>query len=278
MEGNLLELLKHIGLDLAWSDHFLTFALVMGRLVPCVILAPFLGGKSTPAEIKMGMVMMLAIVVYPFVHSNLQYKVPDEPLGFMGAFLREIFVGLSIGIVSEHVFYAIEMMGRFIDTARGSNMAEVMVPQMEGRATPLGDIYYQYTICLVFALGGHRVYIDSVAMSYQTFPLLKPINWASQGFLLYIDAVLRMGGDIMLIAVGLSLPAVAATFIIDCVFGLLNRVAPQLNAYFMAMPVKAMGGIMMVFVSTGMLSSRIGQLIVEMLHEVNQIISYFGMM
>lgn len=277
MESNLLELLKHIGLDLAWSNHFLTFALVMGRMVPCVILAPFLGGKTTPAEIKMGLVMMMAIVVYPFVHGNLAFRVPDEPITFMGAFLREIFIGLAIGIVAEHVFYAIEMMGRFIDTARGSNMAEVMVPQMEGRATPIGDIYYQYTICLVFALGGHRVYIDSVAMSYQKFPLLSPIDWGSQGFINYIEAVLRMGGDIMLIAVGLSLPAVAATFIVDVVFGLLNRVAPQLNAYFMAMPVKAMGGLMMVFVSTSMLSTRIGTLIGDMLHEVSRVIEFFAL-
>ena len=277
MEGGLLDILKHIGLDLTWSSHFLTFALVMGRLVPCVILAPFLGGKSTPAEIKMALVMVLAIIVYPHVHGNLHAKVPDDPISFLFAFLKEIFIGLALGIVAEHVFYAIEMMGRFIDTARGSNMAEVMVPEMEGRATPVGDIYYQFTLCLVIALGGHRVYIESIANSFDRFPILSPVEWQSQGFLNFIEAVLRMGGDVLLIAVGLSLPCVAATFIVDVVFGLLNRVAPQLNAYFMAMPVKATGGIMMVFVSTTMFTERISVLIAEMLNDVNRMIEFFAL-
>src|SRR4029079_18977908 len=137
-------------------------------------------------------------------------------------------------------------------TARGSSMGEVMVPQMEGRATPLGDILYQFSICLVLALGGHRVYIQTIAMSFELFPLTTAIQWENASIYVYFDSVMRIGGDILLLALGISLPAHAAVCIVDVVFGLLNRVAPQLNAYFMAMPVKAMGAIILLLISMTM--------------------------
>ena len=56
---------------------------------------------------------------------------------------------------------------------------------------------------------------------------------------------LKLTAEILFIGVILSAPIVVATLISDIVFGILNRVAPQLNAYFMSMPVKAMGGVIM---------------------------------
>ncbi len=274
--GNLNDMMRTLGLDLAYSSHMLTIALVMARLVPCITLCPFLGGKSTPAEIKMALILTMTIVVYPFVWRTLPHKTPDEPLLFIATMLREIFIGFTIGIVAEFTYAAVEMMGRAIDTARGSNMAEVMVPEMEGRSTPLGDIWYQYAICLMIAIGGHRVYIQSVALSFERFPLMTPIEWNSPGLVNYIETVMRAGGDVLVVAVGMAFPAMAATFIIDVVFGLLNRVAPQLNAYFMAMPVKALGGIILVFVSTSMMSTRMESVLAAGLAEINNAFVYFG--
>jgi flagellar biosynthesis protein FliR len=61
----------------------------------------------------------------------------------------------------------------------------------------------------------------------------------------FSDYMIRLTSDILLISVLLSAPVMAAVLITDVVFGILNRVAPQLNAYFMAMPVKAMGGVIL---------------------------------
>ncbi len=270
-----MEMIKRIGLEFTYSNHVLAVALVMARLVPCVILAPFLGGKSTPNEVKMALIVMLTLVVYPFVHANLPPDaVPRDPLPFMAVMFREIFIGLTMGLVSNHIFYAIEMVGRMIDTARGSNMAEVMVPQMEGRATPLGDLLYQFSICLVFALGGHRVYIETVARSFELFPLTTSIQWENPSVYVYFDSVMRMGGDILLLALGISLPAQAAVFIVDVVFGLLNRVAPQLNAYFMAMPVKAMGALILLLISMTMVVAKLEWTIEMMLDETDKALRY----
>jgi flagellar biosynthesis protein FliR len=273
-----MEMIKRIGLEFTYSNHVLTIALVLIRIAPTVILAPFLGGKSTPNEVKMALIVMMTIVVYPFVYRTVPPDaVPREPIMFMVVMFREFFIGLSIGLVSNHIFYAIEMVGRMIDTARGSSMAEVMVPQMEGRATPLGDLLYQFSICLVFALGGHLIYIQTVAMSFELFPLTTSIQWENPSVYAYFNSVMRIGGDILLIALGISLPAQAAVFIVDVVFGLLNRVAPQLNAYFMAMPVKATGAIILLLISMTMVVAKLEWTIEMMLEETDKALRFLAL-
>ena len=72
----------------------------------------------------------------------------------------------------------------------------------------------------------------------------------------FIDFVILKTAEILMVAVMISAPILAATFITDLVFGILNRVAPQLNAYFMSMPVKALGGVIMILVGFSTVLAR----------------------
>ena len=56
------------------------------------------------------------------------------------------------------------------------------------------------------------------------------------------------------------------------VFGILNRVAPQLNAYFMSMPVKAFGGIMMIFVAFDAIIMRMEEWVLWALIKVEEVL------
>jgi flagellar biosynthetic protein FliR len=90
------------------------------------------------------------------------------------------------------------------------------------------------------------------------------------------EYLMRLTSQVMYIATILSAPAVAATFITDVVFGILNRVAPQLNAYFMAMPVKAMAGIALVWVVMEPFLDRLDYFIQLSLDSVRTTLSLLG--
>jgi flagellar biosynthetic protein FliR len=53
-------------------------------------------------------------------------------------------------------------------------------------------------------------------------------------------------------------PGLFASFLTDVMFGMFNRIAPQLNAYFMAMGVKAMGGIFMFMIALDLFIGELG--------------------
>ena len=84
--------------------------------------------------------------------------------------------------------------------------------------------------------------------------------------------MMRITADVILIAVSLAMPIGIVCLIVETAFGLLNRVAPQINAYFMAFPAKVMAGCMVYFLAAGMIIDEMMRHAVSMLERVQQVI------
>ncbi|MBJ80579.1 MAG: EscT/YscT/HrcT family type III secretion system export apparatus protein [Myxococcales bacterium] len=240
--------LQRLGIELNYTQEFLIVALILGRTMPMIVLTPFMGGKILPPELKMGMGVMLTILVWPLARQAITVDMPVSAVPFLLLMLKEVFIGFTVGFVNAHIFWAMEMAGRIIDTVRGSSMAEVMVPHTGQRATPFGQLYYQFMLVIFVAIGGHHIFIEAYFYSFTSLPIHEHIAFGTAAIEPFFDTMARMTAEILFIGVILSAPIVAATLISDIVFGILNRVAPQLNAYFMSMPVKAMGGVIMALI------------------------------
>ena len=238
-------ILQRLGIELNFTQEFLIVALILGRTMPMIVLTPFMGGKILPPELKMGMGVMITALVWPLARGAITVDMPISAIPFLLLMLKEVFIGFAIGFVNSHIFWAMEMAGRIIDTVRGASMAEVMVPHTGQRATPFGQLYFQFMLVIFVAIGGHHIFLETYFYSFTSLPLHQHIAFGSIGIEPFFDLMAKLTAEILFIGVILSAPIVAATLISDIVFGILNRVAPQLNAYFMSMPVKAMGGVIM---------------------------------
>ena len=146
--------LQRLGIAINYNREMLIFALILARTMPIIVLTPFLGGKVAPPEIKMGMGVTLTIILWPFARAALPGPVPTEALPFLMLLLKELFVGLTIGFVNAHIYYALDMSGRLIDTVRGTAMSEVMDPHTKQRVTPTGNIYAQLFVVVFHGHGG----------------------------------------------------------------------------------------------------------------------------
>jgi flagellar biosynthetic protein FliR len=241
------QLLTLVGEKLNYTQELLMVALILGRTMPMIMLTPFLGGQVMPTEVKMGLGVLLTMLIWPTATMALSGAVPFTAVGFFFLMLKEAFIGMSIGCMNSHIFYAMDMAGRLIDTVRGTSMSEVMVPHSKQRSTPTGSMYYQLLLVIFFILGGHHVFLEGFFMSFASIPINETLAIGA-GLETFVNYMARMTANILLVAVTLAAPVIAATFITDVVFGILNRVAPQLNAYFMSMPVKALGGVVIIFI------------------------------
>lgn len=241
------QLIESLGLQFDYNREMLILGLILARTLPLVFFAPFLGGGVVPSEVKMGLSVAIAILVWPVARDNMPTLVPMSAMPFLLLMMKESLIGLCIGICASHIFTAMEVAGRLIDTARGAAMGEVMVPSTKLRATVLGSLYQQLLVIFFASLGGYRIFFEAYFNSFIQLPLTGGVLMQS-GFNPLVAYLCRASADILTIGTILAAPAVAATFITDLVFGILNRVAPQLNAYFLAMPVKAMGALAMMLI------------------------------
>jgi flagellar biosynthetic protein FliR len=256
-----------------FTKTIVIFALIMARVMAIVVLVPFLGGKNAPIEVKMGVGVTLTMLLWPTVLLNLDPAsgLPLNALGFLMMMMKETFVGLVIGYVAAKVFYVVEIAGQLIDILRGANQIQLQVPEIEERSSAFGSLQFQLLLALFLALDLHHVFIESLFNSFVAVPINGWPHFQA-GFWAFVDYNCRISADILAVAVLLAMPAGIVTLTTETTFGLINRVAPQINAYFMAMPAKVIGGCIIFFLSLEMIIDQMLTHSVSMLHHVDAII------
>ena len=237
----LSELLSDPGQRALAERAIVLWALVAARIAPIVYLVPYFGGKATPQPVKAGVSIALTALVYPIVWGAEAAPVPAGAFALAALTLKELALGLTFGFVAALMFDAVRVAGQVIDAARGQTMATAMVPQLPERASVSGAYLYQLTIVVFLFAGGHRVLIAALARSYRSVP---PTEFPALGEDLGELAVgiARLGADSIAVGVGIALPVLAASLLIDVTLGLVNRAAPQIQVFFLGMPIKAVAG------------------------------------
>ena len=257
------------------TQVMVTFALIMARVMSIVLLVPFLGGKNAPTEVKMGVGVTLALIIWPTALSSLTGPIPLTPIGFLLMMMKETFVGLVIGFVAAKVFYVVEIAGQLIDILRGANQIQLQIPEIEERSSAFGALQFQLLLTVFLALDLHHPFFEALFDSYRVIPLN---DWPQfrAGFGPFVDYTARITADIIGIAVLMAMPIGIVTLTIEAAFGLMNRVAPQINAYFMAMPAKVLGGTIIFFLAFDMIMEIMLNTATDMLGAVPRVIQLMG--
>lgn len=219
----------------------LAFARILGFLT----IVPFFGGQAVPGRVKVATAAALVLIVYPSIAS----EIPPAgtpfwfgPVGYIGLLMKESFVGFALGYVAAAAFEAIQTAGRFIDTQRGSSMAEVFAPQVQARVSELGQFKLQFAIVLFLMSGLHRLFLSALLESYVALPALKfPI--VAEGNSAPAQLVIQVSAAMFSYGIQMAIAPVIALLMTDLFFGVVNRVAPQVNVFFLSMPVKMSLGI-----------------------------------
>jgi flagellar biosynthetic protein FliR len=232
----------------------LTAALLAARTLPLIIWSPFLGGEVLPTEIRIGLAATLVLVLFPGVVDRIQH-IPLSAVPFILLMMKEVFIGLSIAFIVDMVFDAARTAGHLLDTAAGANMAQVMVPQLQQQTTIFSVLHYQLAIAFFLILNGHHVVIRALAESIQTIPLdtFPPMG---AGPWPYFELITRVFADMLKISMALSAPGLIATFLTDLALGMINRVAPQIQVYFISMSIKPVVAALLVFITAERMMDR----------------------
>lgn len=266
------QVLYEFGLKAGLSNALLICGLVLARVLPIVLLAPFLGGEPVPSQVKMGMGLIFTFLIYPCVADA---PIPPGIVAFMLLMLKEIFVGATLAIISMTVFDAARAAGTIVDTISGANMATLFVPQLQQQASLFADLKFQLAVVLFLGLNGHHVVIESLFTSFQVIPLS---TWPKfgHGFWPLFALVTRMAADVLVVATALAAPAGIACFLTDIALGLINRVAPQIQVFFMSQSIKPMMAAFIVVTSLYFVHERILDMFRLMLARLQMTIALFS--
>jgi len=224
-----------VGLRHSLAETLQIFALAMARWLPITSLTPFLGGRLVPAPIKIGLASVLSLALVPWLSLQAQAPLALGGLAWWALLVKEIGIGVMLGFAGGIVFWAGQMGGRFVDTARGTVIANLFVPQTRLQSSMLGDFYFQLLIVLYMMAGGHRWFLSAVYDSYRLVPPMSPTFRVAGS----ADAFIEATAQAFVIGVKLVAPAVVVIMMLDLVLGMANRMAPQLDVFFISLSLKS---------------------------------------
>ena len=113
----------------------------------------------------------------------------------------------------------------------------------------------QIFITLFLTLNGHHLVIYAIGESFQTIPL-DTFPKFSHGMWPFFDLMMRVFADLLRVALAISAPVLLATFLTDIALGMINRVAPQVQVFFISMQIKPAVTVLILFTSLHLILMR----------------------
>jgi flagellar biosynthetic protein FliR len=263
-----------MGIKWEFSLVMLSFALLMARILPVILLTPMIGGETTPTEVKFGLGVLLGLVLFPAISPGM-HNIPINPIAFIGFMVKELFIGLCMSFIVGMIFDAAQVAGQLMDNMSGTNMAQIQVPSLQQQVSLYGALKLQLVITLFLTLNGHHLVITAFAESFDMVPV-DAFPKFSNGFWPFFDLIARVFGDMMRIAMAISAPVLLATFLTDLALGMINRVAPQVQVFFVSMQIKPAVSILIVFTSVHLIMARVADEYGVMFHWVRKALHLLG--
>lgn len=252
------------------------FFLTLGRVLPIIALAPFLGSKNVPMVIRMMFGIALVAIFLPQNLFRAHGEIPFSST-FIFLLVKELLIGFVIGFLAAIPFYMAQMSGGLIDHQRGAASLQVTDPTTQTQTGPIGLLYNYVLIALFFLLGGPFIFLDGIATSYQLIPVDGLINptlftWhTSLG-----KTIINLFSMVMNLSIQLAAPALIGILLTDMFLGIANRLAPQVQIVFLGISLKSWVGIALLAAAWTLIIRVMGKEAISWMNTINQLITQVG--
>jgi len=207
------------------------FLLIFVRVIAFFVTLPLFSYRTIPMPFKIGFSFFLALIMFYTVDaSGVQV---DEMYIFL--LVKEILVGLLIGLIAYMILAAVQIAGGFIDFQMGFAIANVIDPQTGAQSPLTGQYFYIIALLFLLSVDGHHLLIDGIFYSYHFIPMDAFIPFKDGTI---ADFVIDTFNKMFLIAFQMSIPIVGCLFLVDVALGIIARTVPQLNVFVVGLPLK----------------------------------------
>lgn len=216
------------------------YLLLFARLGSFLMLVPALGESTIPQRLRLSFALALCVMLYPLLAPRL----PAMPAGIPAMvllLLGELAVGLVLGVLTRIMVMATQVAGSIIAFQTGLSMAMAADPTQGGSQSAIFGGFLSFLgIALIFATDLHHL---ALAAIYQSYSVFAPGTGLMAEDL--AQAVIRTVSGAFTVGVQMAAPFIVFGMVFNLGAGILARLMPQLQVYFILMPANIMAGLVL---------------------------------
>jgi flagellar biosynthetic protein FliR len=237
-------------------EQLVILLLIAGRIAGVFIQAPIFNSRSFPMFAKTALAIWISILLW-FV-TPVHETLPDSLFLIVLSLIFEIAIGFTIGFICNVIFIAVQSAGEIIDLQMGLSVATALDPVFGSVISVIGRLAFFLALIIFITADGHHLILSAFHQSFTALPVGKLANFASPGM---AQQVIDLGSTLWLTAIKLAAPAILLIFISDFTFGIVSRVAPQVNVFMLGFQVKPSLGLIGILLSLPFIIKYINRLI-----------------
>lgn len=219
--------------------------LIFARVGALVMLIPGVGETPVPPRIRLSFALLMALVLYPVVGTGIAAP-PDTVGAVAGAIIKEVLTGLMMGAILRMFVASLSVAGEIISIESTLSFSQTANPAQAQPSTSLGTFLGMVGILLIMTTDLHHLFLSAIARSYTLFPIVKPIPTADAAQL-----AIRTASQAFALGVQLSAPVMVFALVFNIATGLVGRVMPQFQVFFVASPLMVLFSLSIFALSLG---------------------------
>ena len=214
-----------------------TFMLVFARIGAMVMLLPGLGESNIPVRIKLAIALLLTLIILP-LHRTAYHIDMESLTPLLVSMLHEIIIGIVLGATARVTLSALQVGGAVIAQQMGLGFVTSVDPTNQGQQGVLiGNFLTMLGITLLFATDSHYLVIAALNDSYNIF---SPGDLTPSGDIAALAT--RAFSAAFKIGMQLSAPFLVFGLVFNVGLGVLARLMPQMQVYFVGVPLSILAG------------------------------------
>jgi flagellar biosynthetic protein FliR len=219
-----------IGLDWLPQTAFL-YLLVFARVGVMLMLIPALGEQSISARMRLSFALAFTLVLYPLLAAGLP-AFPNDIAGVVALLFHELAVGFILGGLTRIIIMSAQVAGAVIAFQTGLSVAQSADPTQGGiQGVMIGSFLSFLGITLIFATDLHHLALAAVYDSYAVFSPTDPLMFDDAA-----QMAIRVVSGAFIVGIQMSAPFIVFGLVFYLGAGILARLMPQLQVFFILMP------------------------------------------
>jgi len=217
--------------------------LVFARLGALLMVAPAISATYVPTRVRLLLAVVATLVLAPVVAPGLP-PMPEAAAALVLLIVGEVFVGLFLGFLGQMAMSALHLAGTAIGRESGLMNAMVFDPVTEQQGALVIGLLSNVVVLLMMVIGLHHLFFEAAAASYGLFVPGEALIFGDHAATL-LDVLARA----FYIGLQLAAPFVVYALSFQTVLGLMARISPQMNVFFVGLPLQIMLGLVVLGVA-----------------------------
>lgn len=214
------------------TTNIFAFLLVFTRIGAIFMVSPGFGEGFISPRVRLSLAIAVSFLVTRFVVDQL----PPEPANFLALFVLlsgEIVVGLIIGGALRLAVSALHVGGTIIAQQSGLAAAQFFDPSQMAQGAVTSSFLTLMGLTMIFVTDLHHLMLQGTYASYQLFPVGAIPDFGDVAMLMtdFVAGSFKLGFQI-------SAPFLVYGLTFYIGIGLINRLMPQVQIFFVAMPLQ----------------------------------------